>query len=100
MENDQLVLTEQIHKYRLDKNYLILCIPTSQHKVSSLHNQIAHKINDKYLVLESGERIPVENLSNHTMANEHLQFITRDMLIFENHSRYTNLNLNFRDNLT
>ena len=98
MDNDQLVLTEQIQKFRLDKNYLILCIPASQHKVSSLHNQIAHKINDKYL--ESGERIPVENLSNHTMANEHLQFITRNMLIFENYPRYKNFNLNFRDNLT
>ena len=50
MDNDQLVLTEQIQKFRLDKNYLILCIPASQHKVSSLHNQIVHKINDKYLV--------------------------------------------------
>ena len=95
MDNDQLVLTEQIQKYRLDKNYLILCIPASQHKVSSLHNQIAHKINDKYLVLESGERIPVENLSNHTMANEHLQFITRDMLIFEDYPRYKNLKFKF-----
>ena len=35
MDNDQLVLTEQVQKYRLDKNYLILCIPTSEHKVSS-----------------------------------------------------------------
>ena len=88
MDNDMLVLTEQIQNYRLDKNYLILCIPTSQHKVSALHNQIGHKINDKYLVLESGERITIENLSNHTMANEHLQFITRDMLIFQDYPRY------------
>ena len=87
-DSDQLVLTEHIQKYRLDKNFLILCIPVSDHKISSLHNQIAHKINDKYLVLESGERIPVETLSNHKMANEHLQFITRKMLIFDNYPRY------------
>ena len=88
MDNDKLVLTEQIQNYRLDKNYHILCIPTSQHKIIAFHNQIGHKINDRYLVLESGERITVENLSNHTMANEHLQFITRDMLIFQDNPRY------------
>ena len=86
-DSDQLVLTEHIQKYRLDKNFLILCIPASEHKVSSLHNQIAHKINDKYLVLESGERIQLETLSNPNMANEHLQFITREMLIFDNYPR-------------
>ena len=88
MDNDQLLLTEQVQKYRLDKHHLILCIPTSEHKVSSLHTQIGHKIDHKYLVLESGERIPVENLSNRSLANKHLQFITKEMLIFEDYPRY------------
>ena len=86
-DSDQLVLTEHIQKYRLDKNFLIQCLPASEHKISSLHNQIAHKIDDKYLVLESGERIQLETLSNPNMANEHLQFITKEMLIFANYPR-------------
>ena len=86
-DSDQLVLTEHIQKFRLDKNYLIQCLPASEHKISSLHNQIAHIIDDKYLVLDSGEHIQLETLSNPQMANEHLQFITKEMLIFANYPR-------------
>ena len=85
--NDQLILTEHIQKFRLDKNFLILCVPASEHKISSLHNQIAHKINDKDLILESGARIQLETLSNASSANEHLQFITQDMLLFDSFPR-------------
>ena len=85
--SDQLVLTEHIQKFRLDKNYLIQCLPASEHKISSLHNQIAHIIDENYLVLESGERIQLKTLSNPQMTNEHLQFITKQMLIFDNYPR-------------
>ena len=86
-DSDQLVLTEHIQKFCLDKNYLIQCLPASEHKISSLHNQIAHIIDENYLVLESGERIQLKTLSNPQMTNEHLQFITKQMLIFDNYPR-------------
>ena len=54
--SDQLVLTEHIQKFRLNKNYLIQCLPISEHKISSLHNQIAHIIDENYLVLENAYR--------------------------------------------
>ena len=82
-----MILTEHIQKFRLDKNFLILCVPASEHKISSYHNQIAHKINDKDLILESGARIQLETLSNPSSANEHLQFITQDMLLFDSFPR-------------
>ena len=77
-----------MHHITRDTHYIILCIPTSEHKVSLLHTQIGHKIDQKYFVLESGERIPVENLSNKTLANKHLQFITEEMLVFEDYPGY------------
>ena len=86
-DSDQLVLTEHIQKFRLDKNYLIQCLPASEHKISSLHNQIAHIIDENYLVLESGERLQIKSLSNPQITNEHLQFITKQMLIFDNYPR-------------
>ena len=91
INNEKLLLSEKVQRYRLDTHYLILCIPTSEHKVSSLHSQIGHKIYPHYLILESGERVPIEHLSNKTQANKHLQFITKEMLIFEDYPRYKNL---------
>ena len=85
--NDQLILTEHVQKFRLDKNFLILCEPANEHKISSYHNQVAHKINNKDLILSTGARIQLETLSNASTANEHLQFITQEMLLFDSFPR-------------
>ena len=91
LDNETLLLSEQVQRYRLDTHYQILCIPTSEHKISSLHLQVGHKIDPNYLILGSGERIPIKNLSNKTQANKNLQFITKEMLIFGDYPRYENL---------
>ena len=54
LDNETLLLSEQVQRYRLDTHYQILCIPTSEHKISSLHLQVGHKVDPSYLILGSG----------------------------------------------
>ena len=82
--------TEQVQLYNIDTHYQILCKPTSENKISSLHLEVGHKIDPNYLILQSGKRIPFNTLTNTTQANMNLQFITKNMLILGDSPRYEN----------
>ena len=81
LDNTTFLLSEQVQLYRLDTHYQILCKPASEHKISSLHLKVGHKIDPHNLILGSGKRIPIESLANKTQVNKNLQFITKDMLV-------------------
>ena len=90
LDNETFLLSEQVQLYNIDTHYQILCKPTSENKISSLHLQVGHKIDPNYLILKSGKRIPIESLTNITQANMNLQFITRIMLILGDSPMYEN----------
>ena len=66
LDNDTFLLSEQVQLYNIDTHYQILCKPTSENKISSLHLQVGHKIDPNYLILKSGKRIPIKSLTNIT----------------------------------
>ena len=74
------LLTEQIQMQKLTTNYQILCEPVSNKKISTLHMQSGHMI-DKFLILNSGKRVDIRNLSNKTFINSELDFISSEMLV-------------------
>ena len=81
LDNTTFLLSEQIQLYSLDTHYQILCKPATEHKISSLHLKVGHKIDPHNLILGSGKRIPIDSLADKTQMNENLQFITKDMLV-------------------
>ena len=72
--------TATLTSAQLTTNYQILCELVSNKKVSSLHMQSGHMI-DNNLILNSGKRVDIRNLLNETFINSELEFISADMLV-------------------
>ena len=85
---------------KLNTHYQILCQPVSNKKISSLHMETGHKIDNYNLILNSGKRIDIRNLTNETFINSELQFISADMLVVGESPRYILLYKNIIELLT
>ena len=81
LNSTDFLLTEQVQMQKLTTNYQILCEPVSNKKISTLHMETGHMIDNYNLILNSGKRVDIRNLLNDTFINSELEFISAEMLV-------------------
>ena len=81
LNSTDFLLTEQVQMQKLTTNYQILCEPVSNKKISTLHMETGHMIDNYNFILNSGKRVDIRNLLNDTFINSELEFISAEMLV-------------------